>query len=73
MIRKLHNEEFHNLYSSPKNKDDKINDVVGRTCNMNGGNKKYVQNFGWGAGREETTWIDLDVDGSTTLKWIVGK
>jgi hypothetical protein len=39
----LHNDELHNLYSS-----------MGRTCNMHGGGKTWLQSFGWKAQREET-------------------
>jgi hypothetical protein len=44
--RKLHNEELHNLYSSP----DIIRQVkaneVGRACGMHGRGEKSVQGFG---------------------------
>jgi hypothetical protein len=44
--RKLHNEELHNLYSSP----DIIRQVkaneVGRTCGMHERGEKSVQGFG---------------------------
>jgi hypothetical protein len=53
--RKLHNEELHNLYSSP----DIIRQVkvkeVGRACGMHGRGEKSVQGFGGKARRKETT------------------
>jgi hypothetical protein len=42
--RKLHNEELHNLYSSP--------DIIG----TQGRGEKSVQGFGGKAGRTVTTW-----------------
>jgi hypothetical protein len=53
--RKLHNEELHNLYSSP----DIIRQVkaneVGGACGTHGGGEKSVQGFGGKARRNETT------------------
>jgi hypothetical protein len=55
--RKLHNDELHNLYSSPnivrviKIKEDE----VGGTCGTHGGGVRCLQSFGWEARREETT------------------
>jgi hypothetical protein len=53
--RKLHNEELHNLYSSP----DIIRQVkaneVGGACGTHGRGEKSVQGFGGKARREETT------------------
>jgi hypothetical protein len=52
--RKLHNEELHNLYSSP----DIIRQVkaneVGSACGTHGRRKKTVQGFGGNARRKET-------------------
>jgi hypothetical protein len=54
--RKLHNEELHNLYSSP----DMIRQVkaneVGRACSTHGRGEKSVQGFGGKARGKETTW-----------------
>jgi hypothetical protein len=54
--RKLHNEELHNLYSSP----DIIRQVkankVGGACGMHRRGEKSVQGFGGKARRKETTW-----------------
>jgi hypothetical protein len=54
--RKLHNEELHNLYSTP----DIIRQVkaneVGRACGMHGRGEKSVQGFGGKARKKETTW-----------------
>jgi hypothetical protein len=53
--RKLHNEELHNLYSSP----DIIRQVkaneVGRACGTHGRGQKIVQGIGGKARRKETT------------------
>jgi hypothetical protein len=53
--RKLHNEELHNLYSSP----DIIRQVkaneVGGACGTHWGGEKSVQDFGGKARRKETT------------------
>jgi hypothetical protein len=54
--RKLHNEELHNLYSSP----DIIRQVkaneVGEACGTHGKGEKSVQVFGRKSRRKETTW-----------------
>jgi hypothetical protein len=47
--RKLHNEELHGLYSSPriirviKSKEDEM----GRACGTHGGGERCLQHFGW--------------------------
>jgi hypothetical protein len=59
--RKLHNEELHNLYSSPdiirqgKASQVKANEVGG-ACGTRGRGEKSVQGFGGKARRKETTW-----------------
>jgi hypothetical protein len=51
--RKLHNEELHNLYSSPDIiRQVKANEVGG----AHGRGEKSVQGFGRKARRKETTW-----------------
>jgi hypothetical protein len=54
--KELHNEEFHNLYSS----SDIIRQVkaneVGGACGTHGRVEKSVQGFGGNARRKETTW-----------------
>jgi hypothetical protein len=59
--RKLHNEELHNLYSSPediirqgKSSQVKANEVGG-ACVTHGRGEKSVQGFGGKARRKETT------------------
>jgi hypothetical protein len=51
-----HNEELHNLYSSP----DIIRQVkaneVGGACSTHGRGEKSIQGFGGRARRKETTW-----------------
>jgi hypothetical protein len=50
--RKLHNEELHNLYSSPS--QVKANEV-GRACGTHVRREKSVRGFGGKARRKETT------------------
>jgi hypothetical protein len=53
--RKLHNDEFHILYSSP-NIVRVIKEVeVGGTCGTHGGGERCLQCFSWEARRQETT------------------
>jgi hypothetical protein len=51
--RKLHNEELHNLYSSP-DIIRKVNEVGG-ACGTRGRGEKSVQGFGGKARKKETT------------------
>jgi hypothetical protein len=54
--RKLHNEELHNLYSSPDIISQvKANEVSG-ACSTHGRGEKSVQGFGGKARRKKTTW-----------------
>jgi hypothetical protein len=56
--RKLHNEELHNLYSSPdiiRQVEVKANEVGG-ACSTHGRGAKSVQGFGGKAQRKKTTW-----------------
>jgi hypothetical protein len=56
--RKLHNEELHNLYSSPdisRQIKSKRMRWAGHVARM-GENKKTVQDLGGKARRKETTW-----------------
>jgi hypothetical protein len=56
VLRRLHNEELHDLYASPniirviKVKDDEI----GRTCSTHGKDEIFIQYFGWIIRIEET-------------------
>jgi hypothetical protein len=53
--RKLHNEELHNLYSSPDIiRQVKVNEVGG-TCGTHGRGAKSVEGFGGKARMKETT------------------
>jgi hypothetical protein len=41
--RELHNEELHNLYSSPSIKSDLVKeDEMGRACSTNGGEEECI-------------------------------
>jgi hypothetical protein len=53
---KLHNEELHNLYSSPDIISQVKANEVGGACSMHGRGEKSVQVFGGKAQRKETTW-----------------
>jgi hypothetical protein len=56
--RKLHNEELHNLYSSP-NITRQIKSRImcgGRTCGTHRRGQECVQDFGRKARRKEITW-----------------
>jgi hypothetical protein len=46
--RKLHNEELHNLYSSPcLIKSDQVKkDEMGGACSTNGGEEEYLEGIG---------------------------
>jgi hypothetical protein len=55
--RKLHNDELHNLYSSPnivRVIEIKENEVGG-TCGTHGGGEICLHDFGWSDPSEETT------------------
>jgi hypothetical protein len=62
--RKLHNEELHNLYSSPSI----IRMIKSRRTRWGG----HV-GFWWGRKKERDDQEDLDIDGSIILKWILEK
>jgi hypothetical protein len=53
--RKLHNEELHNLYSSPRIIRQVKANEVGGACDTHGNGEKNVQGFGGKARRKETT------------------
>jgi hypothetical protein len=40
--RKLHNEELHNLYSSPNKNDQVKEDEIGRACSTNEGEEECI-------------------------------
>jgi hypothetical protein len=70
--RKLHNEELHNLYSSP----DIIRQVkaneVGRACGTHGRGEKSVQGFGGKARRKKTTGKTQGIGGKMGSEWMLG-
>jgi len=46
-LEKLHNEEVHNLYSSPNVVSDNIKeDEMARTCSSHGGDEIWILTFG---------------------------
>jgi hypothetical protein len=71
-LRKLHNEELHNLYSSRsiirimKVKEDEM----GRACSTNG-EKRNAYRILWEIQKERDHWEDQDVGGWTILKLIL--
>jgi hypothetical protein len=56
--RKLHNENLHNLYTSP----NIIRMIISRSImevgagSTNGRDEKCIQYFGWKTSKEDTTW-----------------
>jgi hypothetical protein len=54
--RKLHNEELHNLYSSPDIIRQVKRNEVGGACGTHARGEKIVQAFGGKARGKETTW-----------------
>jgi hypothetical protein len=52
----MHNDELHNLHSSPDIKADQVKaNEVGRDCGTHGRGEKSVQDFGGKARRKQTT------------------
>jgi hypothetical protein len=70
--RKLHNEELHNLYSSPSLirviKSSRMR-WAGHAARMGGG-RMHI-GYWWESQKERDHWEDQDVDGWTILKWIL--
>jgi hypothetical protein len=60
--RKLHNEDLHNLNSSPDIISQVKANEVGRECSTHGRGEKSVQGFGGKSRRKDTTW-------KTKAKW----
>jgi hypothetical protein len=54
--RKLHNEELHNLYSSPDIISQVKANEVGGAYGTHGRGEKSVHGFGGKARKKETTW-----------------
>jgi hypothetical protein len=73
--RKLHNEELHNLYSSPdiiRQVNFKANEVGG-ACGAHGRGEKSVQGFGGESPKERDHLEDQGVGGKMGSKWILGR
>jgi hypothetical protein len=70
--RKLHNEELHNLYSSPSIirmiKSRRMRGA-GRVARM--GRRGMIIGYWWEIQKERDHWEDQDVGGWTILKWIL--
>jgi hypothetical protein len=70
--RKLHNEELHNLYSSPSIirmiKSRRIK-WAGHVAQME--RRRMHVEYWWESQKERDHWEDQDVDGWTILKWIL--
>jgi hypothetical protein len=69
--RKLHNEELHNLYSSPSTIMIKSKRMrwAGHVAQM--GRKGMHIGYWWEIQKEREHWEDQDVGGWTILKWIL--
>jgi hypothetical protein len=70
--RKLHNEELHNLYSSPSI----IRMIKSRRMRWAGhvarmGRRLMLIGYWWEIQKEGDHWEDQDVSGGTILKWIL--
>jgi hypothetical protein len=75
--RKLHNEDLHNLYSSPdiirQMKSRGMGwDGMGRASGTHGRGEKSVQGFGEKSPKERYHWEDQVVDGRIGSKWTSG-
>jgi hypothetical protein len=72
--RKLHNEEFHNLYGSPSVirmiKSSRMR-WAGHVARM--GRREKLRGFWWESQKERDHWEDPDVGGRIILKWTLGK
>jgi hypothetical protein len=71
--RRLHNEEFHNLYASPNIISDRINDdeMVG-TCSTHGRDEMHTRL--WPENLKGRHYLeDLNVDRRITLEWMIRK
>jgi hypothetical protein len=60
--RKLHNEELHNLYSSPSILRTVKEGEMGRVCSMNGG-KRNAYRVSVGKPEDRDHWEGQDVSG----------
>jgi hypothetical protein len=72
--RKLHNEELHNLYSSPSI----IRMIKSRRMRWAGhvarlGSRGLGLGYWWEFQKERDQWDDQDVGGWTILKWILDR
>jgi hypothetical protein len=55
--RKLHNEEFYNLYASSHMIEIvKSRNMMGRECSICGGDETYIENLNFKFRRGERTW-----------------
>jgi hypothetical protein len=70
--RKLHIEEFHNLYSAKCNSNDQVKeDEIDRACSTHG--RRVRRGFWWEIQKERCHQKDLDIGGRIILKWISDK
>jgi hypothetical protein len=71
-LRKLHNEEVHNLYSSPNIiriiKSRRLR-WAGHVARM-GRRGRHIE-YWWESQKERDHWEDQDIGGKTILKWIL--
>jgi hypothetical protein len=72
-LRKLHNEELHNLYISPST--SKIRMIKSRRMRWVGhvaqmGRRGMHIRYWWESQKERAHWEEQDVGGMTILRWI---
>jgi hypothetical protein len=66
-LRKLHNEELHNLYSS----SSIIRMIKSRMMTLTNGEKGLHTGYWWESQKERDHWEDQDIGAWTLLKWIL--
>jgi hypothetical protein len=74
--RKLHNDELHNLYSSPnivRVIKSRTMRRAGHVACMGEERREVFTGFWWGGLKVRDHWKDLGVGGRITLRWTLGR